>query len=131
MTHSPLPWGRYTSPPHDFDREALVAAISPLVGPLDADTDPEAFAGMVADAIHEELRIAKTGDELLRLESDRIIQAVEAGREVEPDRDVTWAPPRARHALERLLDNDSTGAAQLKSAVKGRDLRGHVARTGE
>jgi hypothetical protein len=115
--------GRYTTPPHEFDREAFVAAITPLVGPLDPDTPAEAFAGMVADAIREELRMAKTGDELLRLESDRIIQAVEAGRQVEPDRDVTWAPLRARHVLERLLDKDARGAAQLRSTVGGRDLR--------
>src|SRR4051794_35185491 len=56
--------GRYTSPPHQFDRAAFVSAITPLVGPLDAETPAEAFAGMLADAIQEELRMAKTGDDL-------------------------------------------------------------------
>lgn len=47
--------------------------------------------------------MAKTGDELLRLESDRIIQAVESSQQVAPSQDITWAPPRARYVLERLL----------------------------
>jgi len=115
--------GRHTTPPHEFDREALVVAITPLVGPLDAETPAELFAGMVADAIREELRMAKTGDELLRLESDRIIQAVEASQEAAPSQEVTWAPPRAQYVVERLLTNDPEGAGRLRAAVEDRDLR--------
>jgi hypothetical protein len=115
--------GRYTAPPHRFDRDALVAAITPLVGALDADTLAETFAGMVADAIRDEIRMAKTGDELLRLESDRIIQVVEAGQRATPDHGVTWAPPRAQYVLERLVATDPEGAGQLRLAVEGRDLR--------
>lgn len=44
----------YLFPPHEFDRRALVKAITPLVGPLDEDSNAEDFAGEVADAIHRE-----------------------------------------------------------------------------
>jgi Tfp pilus assembly protein PilF len=67
---------RYLEPPHQFDRAALIAAITPLVGSLDGETSSKQFSEMLADAIPEELRQAKDGDSLLRLEGDRIVTAV-------------------------------------------------------
>lgn len=69
--------GKYLRPPHQFDREALVASISPLVGALDSGTSAESFARMIAEAIREELRLAKEGDDLVRFEADRVIEALE------------------------------------------------------
>ena len=115
--------GRYTTPPHEFDRSAFVAAITPLVGALDSETTAESFAGMVAEAIRDEIRLAKTGDDLLRLEADRIIEVVKASRQTSPDQDVTWAPARAQYLLERLVANDPHGARSLRLALENRDHR--------
>jgi hypothetical protein len=115
--------GRLTSPPHEFDREALVAAIVPLVGALDEETPAAAFAGLVADAVRDELRIAKTGDDLVRLESDRIVQALEAGsRGRDRDADLGWVPSRAQHVVRRLLRRDSDGFERLRASLAERDL---------
>lgn len=115
--------GRYTSTPHQFDRAALVAAITPLVGALDDDTSAETFAGLVADAIRDEVPMAKTGDELVRFETDRIRQAIDASsRPRDLDQDVSWAPIRAHHVLRRLLQEDPDGFAQLSRSLKGREL---------
>jgi len=115
--------GRYMTAPHVFDRAAFIAAITPLVGALDADTPAESFAGMVTDAIHEELRMAKTGDHLMRLEADRIIEVVEARQQTGYDQDVTWAPVRAQYVLERLVTKDAEGARRLRLAVEQRELQ--------
>jgi len=118
--------GKYVRPPHEFDREALVAAITPLVGSLDSETPAEAFAGMVADAIYEELRLAKEGDALVRFEADRVIEAVEGIAEARPGvlggLDLTWAPVRAESALRRVAENSVDAARRLEQALKGRNL---------
>ena len=56
----------YLSPPHDFRRDALTAAITPLVGPTEVGGSAEQFAGQVADAIRQEAIQAKEGDDLVR-----------------------------------------------------------------
>ena len=66
----------YAKPPHSFDRVAFVEAITPLVGALDESTPARAFAGRIADTIRTEMRIAKTGDDLVRFETDRILAAI-------------------------------------------------------
>jgi hypothetical protein len=78
--------GKYLQPPHEFDRQALVTAITPLVGRLDSDTPAESFAAMIADAIRDELRLAKEGDALVRLEADRVIGAVKGIAQTRADR---------------------------------------------
>lgn len=69
---------KYMAPPHEFDRDALVAAIVPLVGDLDQDTSAEKLAVMIADVIGEELRLAKSGDALVRFEADRLAEVFRA-----------------------------------------------------
>lgn len=119
--------GRYMLPPHEFNRDALVASITPLVGALDSDTTAEAFAGMVADAIREELRLAKEGDALVRFEADRLKEAVEKiaqGRSgMVGGLDLEWAPLRAQSALRRVAENSVEAAKQLEQALKGRNFR--------
>lgn len=68
--------GTLLQPPHKPDREALVAAITPLVGRVDADTPAQTFAEMVAAAIEMEIRFAKEGDSLVRAEFDRLEHVV-------------------------------------------------------
>lgn len=63
--------GRYIAPPHEFDRQAITDAITELVGDLNEETSVRELAELLADAIGEELRMAKTGDALIRLEGDR------------------------------------------------------------
>jgi hypothetical protein len=120
--------GRYVTPPHDFDRDALVAAITPLVGPVDSRTSADAFAGQVADAIHDELRLAKTGDALTRFEADRVIAAIESIADESASTsggiDLRWAPPRAESQLRRVAAKSAAAAKQLEQALAGRDL-GH------
>ena len=122
--------GKYVRPPHDFDREALIAAITPLVGSLDSEIPAEAFAGMVADAIHEELRLAKEGDALVRFEADRVIETVEGIAEARPGMlgglDLTWAPVHAESALRRIAENSAEAAKRLEQALKGRNLRAEL-----
>jgi hypothetical protein len=117
--------GGYLRPPHDFDRAALIAAITPLVGPLDEQTPAEVFAAMVADAIRAEVRIAKTGDDLQRFEADRIIEVVKTSATAGPvgGIDVKWAPWRAQRWLRRLAEVDVAGARNLQRALENRDLR--------
>lgn len=125
--------GKYVSPPHEFKREALLTAITPLVGPLDSETPVEAFAGMVVDAIHEELRLAKEGDALVRFEADRVIGAIGAIGSIAEARpgmlgglDLTWAPVRAESTLRRAAENSVEAAKRLEQALKGRNLRAEL-----
>jgi tetratricopeptide (TPR) repeat protein len=113
----------YFSPPHLFDRGALIAALTPLVGPLDADSSAEDFAVEIADAIREEMRTAKTGDELVRFEVDRVIEAV-GMPVVEPA--LGWAPERARAQLERSARKDPQGIGRLAEALAGKDQRTEI-----
>lgn len=127
--------GRRVKPPYEFAREELVAAIEPLVGPL-SDRSAREFAEMVADAIHRDLRLAKSGDELVREEAERTRQdakrAIEtlkeeratAGEAQEPDRgrrvldeaglhvwsdsDPTWATRRAERPDDRSSQAESS-----------------------
>lgn len=118
--------GKYLEPPHEFDAEALVAAITPLVGALDTDTSAEEFAEMVTHAIHDELRLAKEGDALVRFEADRVLGAVEGiaeRRGVVGGLDLTWAPVRAESALRRVAEDDVDAARRLEQALKDRDVR--------
>lgn len=121
---------KYVRPPHEFDRETLLAAITPLVGPVDSETPAETFAGIVADAIEEELRLAKEGDDLVRFEADRVIGAVEGAAAARPGvlggLDLTWAPVRAESALRRVAENRVEAAKRLEQALKGRNLRAEL-----
>ena len=106
--------GSYLLPPHDFDRGALIKAITPLVGPLDEDSTAEDFAAEVADAIYAEMREAKEGDSLLRFEMDRVLQATAAPGGALSS---AWAPPRAEKHLKELIEQDPRGAGSLQRAL--------------
>ena len=114
--------GSYLVPPHVFERDALVDAITPLVGPLKEGGSAEEFAAEIADAIHEEMREAKTGDALVRFEIDRVL----AAGAPKGAADVGWAPPRARRELERLAHEDLEAARALTAAFEGKDLRKEI-----
>lgn len=121
-------WGRneaymsalvsYLVPPHKFDRGALVKAITPLVGPLDEDSTAEDFAAEVADAIYTEMREAKQGDALLRLEMDQVRQAINPpGGALRTD----WAPKRVQKRLGELIEQDPRAAGELQRALDGKE----------
>lgn len=114
--------GSYLRPPHVFERETLVAAITPLVGPLEEGGSAEEFAAEVADAIREEMREAKTGDALVRFEIDRVLEA--GAPKGVPD--FGWAPERARRGLERLAQEDPAEARALQTAFEGKDLEKEI-----
>jgi hypothetical protein len=115
--------GKYIEPPHIFDRERLVGAIVPLVGRLNDELDEAALAGMVADAIHDRMRFAKSGDALTRFEHDQLSEVIRVGLSAaQQHRDVAWAPIRAHSSLERLETNDPAGSFSLRTALAGRDL---------
>ena len=121
--------GSYLTPPHEFDRAALIAAITPLVGALDEKTPPEGFAAMIADAIPEEVRMAKSGDALLRFEADRLLKGVQESVQSPATVGgvtVMWAPRPAQPALRRLAESDAAGAIALQRALEGRDLRAEL-----
>jgi tetratricopeptide (TPR) repeat protein len=105
-------------PPHEFDRGALIKAITPLVGPLDEDSTAEDFAAEIADAIYAEMREAKEGDALVRFEIDRVIHATAAP---EGRLSTDWAPKRARRHLGELIEQDPRAAGLLQRALSGRD----------
>ncbi len=108
----------YLFPPHEFDRGALVKAITPLVGPLDVDSTAEDFAEEVADTIHEEMREAKQGDALVRFEMDRVLQAITPpGGALRTD----WAPKRAQKHLGELIEQDPRAAGELQRALDGKE----------
>lgn len=109
----------YISPPHRFERGALIEAITPLVGPLDKDSDAENFAAEIADAIREGMREAKSGDELVRFEMDRVLEATGAPVAA---LDSSWAPQRARPHLQELIDADPRAASALQQALAGKEL---------
>ena len=113
----------FFSPPHRFDRGALIEAITPLVGPIDADSTAKDFAAQIADAIHEEMREAKTGDGLLRFEMDRVIDVAAMPAAA---LNHAWAPDRARPQLERLADKDPRAAGLLQQALADKDLRAEL-----
>lgn len=81
---------------------------------------------MVAEAIRDEVRMAKTGDDLLRLESDRIIEAVVARSQGARAGDVSWAPERAQYTLSATLADDPQGVERLRAALEGRDPRAEL-----
>ena len=114
----------YLLPPHEFDRGALIKAITPLVGPLDEDSTAEDFAGEIADAIYTEMREAKEGDALVRFEIDRVLQATAPpGGALS----TTWAPKRAQRHLGKLIEEDPRAAGALQRALDGKeDLGGQL-----
>jgi hypothetical protein len=67
---------RLVGPPYTFDRQAFIAALTPLVGPLDDTTDAAAFAELIADALPETVELAKTGDSLVRYGFAQVLDAV-------------------------------------------------------
>jgi tetratricopeptide (TPR) repeat protein len=121
-------WGRneaymaalvsYLLPPHEFDRGALIKAITPLVGPLDEDSTAEDFAAEVADAIYAEMREAKEGDALVRFEMDRVLQATASSGGA---LSTSWAPKRAQKRLGELIEQDPRGAGALQRALDGKE----------
>jgi tetratricopeptide (TPR) repeat protein len=112
----------YLVPPHEFDRDALIEAITPLVGPLEEGGTPEEFAAAIADAIREEMREAKTGDALVRFEIDRVLAAgAQKGRLA-----FDWAPARTRSGLERLAQENPTEARALQGAFEGKDIEKEI-----
>lgn len=112
-------------PPHHFDRRGLIAAITPLVGPIDQHSSAEEFAAEIADAIREDIRVAKSGDELIRYETDRVLQASRAPQGI---LEFDWAPSRALSGLRRLAKDDAPGARSLEEAFAGRELKTELAR---
>lgn len=114
----------YLLPPHEFNRGALIKAISPLVGPLDEDSTAEDFAGEVADAIYAEMREAKEGDALIRFEMDRVLQATAPPG---GGLSTSWAPKRAQRRLGKLIEQDPRAAGALQRALDGKeDLGGEL-----
>jgi hypothetical protein len=120
--------GKLIQPPHEFDRDALVAAITPLVGPLDASTPAAVFAEMLSEAIHDEIRFAKEGDSLLRFEADAIRQLVESVQApvLAGGVDLSWAPMRAQKRLQSLAETDVASVQRLEQSLGGRDLRAEL-----
>jgi hypothetical protein len=111
--------GALLAPPHTVDREVLVSSITELVGALDDERGPEVFAGLVADALREEIRMSKTGDALVRLEADLTRQTI-----IEHERTSSVEAFERQIASAMSVSEWSPKLLGVHAAVRGRSSAG-------
>jgi tetratricopeptide (TPR) repeat protein len=106
-------------PDRQVDRNALAAAILPLVARPDPQTSAQQFAQEIAQLFLNNVVFAERGDGLVRRLYFAQAQVVPGPvRYLELD----WAPARAREELETLAATSKDEAAALQDALAGRDI---------